>query len=271
LQNGTTIGCALKQINFFKKYLFRRDFFWKVREKMHWFIRNNSRNAFKDQMILLKNLESGIILDVGAHVGDTTALYQKYFSGSIIFCFEPFPESCDYLKKRFINDSNIDIIETALGSKDETKSLFVSNFSNQNSLQRPNERAWGFADKKSVNVETTTLDQFCYENDIKHIDILKLDVQGSELDVLMGSKIILEKGNISLIYVEWQVVPLYENHHKYYKIAEFLAGFEYEFFNLYNINEARSGQIRWADAIYTSKKLREGMVSEYGAGAGSGW
>ena len=87
----------------------------------------------------------------------------------------------------------------------------------------------------------------------------------------MGSKTILEKGNISLIYVEWQVVPLYENHHKYYKIAEFLAGFEYEFYNLYNINEARSGQIRWADAIYTSKKLREEMVSEYGTGAGSGW
>ena len=187
------------------------------------------------------------------------------------FCFEPFSESCDYLKKRFINDSNINIVETALGSKDETKPLYVSNFSNLNSLHRPNEHAWGFADKKYVDVKTITLDQFCYENDIKHIDILKLDVQGSELDVLMGSKIILEKGNISLIYVEWQVVPLYENHHKYYKIAEFLAGFEYEFFNLYNINEARSGQIRWADAIYTSKKLREGMVSEYGAGAGSGW
>jgi hypothetical protein len=70
---------------------------------------------------------------------------------------------------------------------------------------------------------------------------------------------------------EWQVVPLYENHHKYFKIAEFLADYEYEFFNLYNINESRSGQVRWGDAIYTSKKLREGMVSEYGYGAGSGW
>ena len=257
--------------NIFQRYLFRKDFFWKVKEKIHWFIRNNSRNAFKDQRILLKNLESGIILDVGAHIGDTTELYRKYFSQSKIFCFEPFSESCDYLKKRFTNDSNINIVERALGSKDETKSLYVSNFSNLNSLQRPNERAWGFTDKKSVDVETTTLDQFCHENDIKQIDILKLDVQGSELDVLMGSKTILEKGNISLIYVEWQVVPLYENHHKYYKIAEFLAGFEYELFNLYNINEARSGQIRWADAIYTSKKLREGMISKHGTGAGSGW
>jgi len=261
----------LNQNNYFKKYLFRRDFFWKLKEKIHWFIRNNSRNAFKDQMILLNNLKNGIIFDVGTHVGDTTELYRKYFSVPTIFCFEPFSKSCDYLKKRFINDSNINIVETALGSKNETKSLYVSNFSNLNSLQKPNERAWGFADKKSVDVKTITLDQFCYENDIKHIDILKLDVQGSELDVLMGSKTILGKGNISLVYVEWQVVPLYDNHHKYYKIAEFLAGFEYEFFNLYNINEARSGQIRWGDAIYTSKKLREVMVTEYGAGAGSGW
>jgi FkbM family methyltransferase len=257
--------------NIFQRYLFRKDIFWKIKEKIDWFIRNNSRNAFIDQKRLLNNLESGIILDVGAHVGDTTELYRKYFSQSKIFCFEPFSESCDYLKKRFINDSNIKIVETALGSKDETKTLYVSNYSNLNSLQRPNERAWGFADEKSVDVETITLDQFCLENDIKQIDILKLDVQGSELDVLMGSETLLEKGNISLVYVEWQVVPLYENHHKYYKIAEFLAGFEYEFFNLYNINEARSGQIRWGDAIYTSKKLREGMVFEYGSGAGSGW
>ena len=257
--------------NIFQRYLFRRDFYWKVKEKIDWFIRNNSRNAFINQKRLLNNLVNGVILDFGAHIGDTTELYRKYFSQSKIFCFEPFSESCDYLKKRFINDSNIKIVETALGSKDETKTLYVSNYSNLNSLQRPNERAWGFADEKSVDVETITLDQFYYENDIKQIDILKLDVQGSELDVLMGSETLLEKGNISLVYVEWQVVPLYENHHKYFRIAELLAGYEYEFFNLYNINESRSGQIRWGDAIYTSKKLREGMFSEYGAGAGSGW
>ena len=137
----TTIGCALNQNNIFQRYLFRRDFFWKVREKIHRFIRNNSRNAFLDQKRLLNNIENGVIVDVGAHIGDTTELYRKYFSGSNIFCFEPFSESCDYLKRRFINHSNINIVETALGSKDGTKPLYVSKFSNLNSLQRPNERA----------------------------------------------------------------------------------------------------------------------------------
>ena len=257
--------------NIFQRYLFRKDFFLKVKEKLFWFIRHNSRNAFKDQRILLKNLESGIIFDVGAHIGDTVKLYRNYFPGYKIFYFEPFSESFDYLKSRFINDSNINEVETALGIKDGTKPLYVSNFSNLNSLQEPNKSAWGFANKKSVDVKTITLDQFCYENDIKHIDILKLDIQGSELDVLMGSKIILEKGNISLIYVEWQVVPLYENHHKYFKIAEFLADYGYELFNLYNINESRSGQIRWGDAIYTSKGIRDKMIAQFGEGAGSGW
>ena len=111
----------MKRKNIFQRYLFRRDFFLKVKEKINWFIRNNSRNAFIDQKRLLNNIENGVILDVGADVGDTIELYRKYFFGSKIFCFETFLESCDALKKRFINDSTINIVEIALGSKDETK------------------------------------------------------------------------------------------------------------------------------------------------------
>ncbi len=75
----------MKRKNIFNKYLLRKDFFWKVKEKIFWFIRNNSRNAFKDQRSLLNNKDNGIILDVGAHIGDTVRLYQNYFPGYKIF------------------------------------------------------------------------------------------------------------------------------------------------------------------------------------------
>lgn len=254
-----------------QRYLLRKDFFWKIKEKLLWFIRNNSRDAYKDQRKLLKNVESGIIIDVGAYIGNTVKLYQNYFPRYKIFCFEPFLESYYYLNNRFSNDSNISIFNKAIGCKDETRKLYLSNFPNLNSLHKPKARSWGFNDDKSVVVETITLDDFCSKNNIKHIDILKLDVQGSELDVLKGCKTILEGGQISLIYIEWQVVPLYENHHKYYKIAEFLGNYNYQFFNIYNINEARSGQLRWADAIYTSKRIRDKMIDQFGEGTGSGW
>jgi len=255
----------------FKRYLFRKDFFWKIKEKLLWFIRNNSRDIYKDQRQLIKNIESGIIIDVGAYIGNATKLYKNYFPRHKIYCFEPFSESYDYLKNRFVDDSNINIVNQALDCKVQTRKLYLSNFPNLNSLHKPNERSWGFKDEKSVGVQTITLDDFCSNNNIDHIDILKLDVQGSELDVLKGSKEILERGKISLINIEWQVVPLYKNHHKYYKIAEFLEDYEFEFFNLYNINESRSGQLRWADALYTSKSIRDEMINQFGEGAGSGW
>ena len=86
--------------NIFQRYLFRKDIFWKIKEKIHWFIRNNSRNAFIDQKRLLNNTENGLILDIGSHIGNTVKLYRNYFPGYKIFCFEPFSESCDYLKKK---------------------------------------------------------------------------------------------------------------------------------------------------------------------------
>ena len=257
--------------NIFKKYLFRKDFLWKIKEKLLWLIRNYSRNIYKDQRELLKDIDTGTIIDVGAYIGDTAQLYQNYFSKYKIYCFEPFSESYDYLCKRFIDDSNINIINKALGCNTERRKLYLSSFPNLNSLNKPNERSWGFNDEKSIDVEIITLDDFCLKNNINHIDILKIDVQGAELDVLKGGEEILKEGKISLINIEWQVVPLYEKHHKYYKIAEFLADYDFEFFNLYNINESRSGQVRWGDAIYTSKKLRDVMALDYGTGAGGGW
>ena len=86
----TTTGYALNQNNFLKKYLFRKDFFWKVKERVYRFIRNNSRNAFIDQKRLLNNIENGVILDVGSHVGDTTELYRKYFFDLKLFVLNLF-------------------------------------------------------------------------------------------------------------------------------------------------------------------------------------
>ena len=257
--------------NIFRKYLFRKDLLMKIREKLYQFVRHNSKNAFKDQKRLLNNIEIGVIVDVGAYLGETVQFYRNYFSNSKIYCFEPTQSSSQKLSFRFKHDKNISIIDKALSSKVTKSRLYKSDYPNLNSLRKPNKRAWGFNSKKSNTADTTTLDIFCGENNIDSIDILKIDVQGSELDVLKGSKRMLEKGNISLIYIEWQIVPLYEEHTQYYKIAEFFAEYDYELFNLYNMNEARSGQIRWGDAIYTNKILRNKMISEYGNGPGSGW
>ena len=52
----------------------------------------------------------------------------------------------------------------------------------------------------SLKVKTNTLDNFCKLNKIKKIDLLKIDVEGSELDVLKGGKNILK--NVKIIQLE---------------------------------------------------------------------
>ena len=52
-------------------------------------------------------------------------------------------------------------------------------------------------------IELTTLDEYCKENKIEYIDLLKMDVEGNELNVLEGSKTMLEAGKIRNIQMEF--------------------------------------------------------------------
>ena len=55
---------------------------------------------------------------------------------------------------------------------------------------------------KIIKVKTNNLDNFCKQKKIKNIDILKIDTEGTELDVLNGSKKILKKTKLVCIEVQ---------------------------------------------------------------------
>ena len=261
----------LRLIKILNKFLFRKDIYYKIKERLSYFFRQNFKDPFIDQKHLMCDIDDIIIFDVGSHIGDTIKKYKSVFPESKIFAFEPTETSYEKLLNQFGNDNSINVSLLGLSNKAEKKTFYLSESNNLNSFKKPNERAWGFEKKETTMVETNTLDNICSINNIKHIDILKLDVQGSEIDVLKGSKLFLSAGEISLIYVEWQVVPLYKGHSRYYKIGEYLGQYGYELFNLYNINEAKSGQLRWGDSIFIYKNIRQNLISKFGKGQGSGW
>ena len=55
---------------------------------------------------------------------------------------------------------------------------------------------------KIIEVKTNNLDNFCKINKIKKIDILKIDTEGTELDVLNGSKKMIKKTNVICIEIQ---------------------------------------------------------------------
>ena len=56
--------------------------------------------------------------------------------------------------------------------------------------------------QKEVKVDITTIDSYCQKQNIKSIDILKMDVQGNEINVLKGAKQMLKEKRIKLIFTE---------------------------------------------------------------------
>ena len=112
----------------------------------------------------------------------------------------------------------------------------------------------------SVTVPTTTLDQFCAEHEIKHINVLKLDIQGGELLALRGAQRMLAAGAIDLIYSEVSFSPIYDGQAFFHDLAPLLLGYGYPLYNLFPLTHTRNGIVSWTDAIWISSEMERGLT-----------
>ena len=78
--------------------------------------------------------------------------------------------------------------------------------------------------EEQVTVESKTLDTFCAENNISHIDFIWMDTQGAERDVINGASNMLS--NIDFIYTEYYDEEMYKNCPSLDEIKNLLPNFE---------------------------------------------
>ncbi len=176
-------------------------------------------NLSRDYKFLDKIIRNSYrCLDIGANVGIFT-LKMARLAGNEgkIFSFEPSPFPFKELKeniKRF-RAENVNINHFALVSDPKLKDIVfyipVDEFGiarfGYGSLKQEFANFWieDNCDKKdkfiNCRVKTKTLDNFCEENNIHKIDFIKIDTEGSEMDVVKGGEKIILK-NLPLIQCE---------------------------------------------------------------------
>ena len=78
--------------------------------------------------------------------------------------------------------------------------------------------------EEQVTVESKTLDTFCAENNISHIDFIWMDTQGAERDVINGALNMLP--NIDFIYTEYYDEEMYKNCPSLEEIKNLLPNFK---------------------------------------------
>jgi FkbM family methyltransferase len=149
---------------------------------------------------------------VGANAG--YGLYNTLMNSSIrfdkIYAFEPDPEIYKILKENFKNFLNINTINAGCSDQSGTKTLYVTenrvsssladvNMNNQNEVGG---HSGGKPAFKQVDVNIINLYDFCEQNNIKEIDLLVTDCQGSDYTILKTMEPLLKERKIKNLFCE---------------------------------------------------------------------
>jgi FkbM family methyltransferase len=149
------------------------------------------------------------VFDVGANIGDLTLLFSQLVDDGQVHAFEASAGTFHRLVNRCQVESRPNVIlnHLAVADHEGTVSLQVydDDHSGWNSLaQRPLQN-YGI-DIKPVHVEVVesiTVDRYCADRHVDHIDLLKIDVEGAELQVLRGAEQMLRTKSIRCCIFEF--------------------------------------------------------------------
>ena len=215
------------------------------------------RNVRAEQKFFgLTSLPIETVIDVGANRGQFARRAIKAFPEARIVCFEPVPEAFELLRVWAESVSNpIDIFNVALGSEPESREFFVhSDHTMSSSFLRTTEllvTEFPYTrEKYSVQVDVHILDEYREQivgTGLEGI-VLKLDVEGFELDVIKGAPRTLE--NVVALIVEIHLMELFEGHPTFWDVNAFLSDRNYRFAGSFPPGTSAAGRVIGFDAIF---------------------
>jgi FkbM family methyltransferase len=144
-----------------------------------------------------------VIFDVGANVGGWSREVARIWPDATIYAFEPSRTTfAEYVEAT--TGLNVRPVHAALGDCRDLVTLHA--VPGESALSSLYERDLIVQGLKMTEVETVdqiTLDSYCEDAGIEHIDLLKIDAEGHDLMVLRGAQGLIDSGRIDLIQFEF--------------------------------------------------------------------
>jgi len=130
--------------------------------------------------------KGAVCLDVGANIGGTSLAWYGMENKIIIYAIEPHPETyINLLRNIRLNNASKAIIPLNFAACQHNGSLemFISNKGSM--AMRPGDYQWN---GKNVMLKSKRIDSIVDDEAIQKLDILKIDIEGFELDALEGGR-----------------------------------------------------------------------------------
>ena len=224
---------------------------------IYYFLNKVFMNEVEDEILKYSKKVGKIVFDIGCFRGGFTKNFvkneKKIGIESSFFLFDPNPTAKDYLKP-ILQNKKIKYFNLALDNSNSQKIFYLNNFfepsgSSLNTTIR-DDKKWKntrkffiqilhplkkIKDFSEITVQTQTLDNFCLEQKINNIDVLKIDTEGNEFNVLKGAENLLKQNKINVIYTE-----ISETKKKFLEKEKNII----DFLNSYNFELKKKYQIR---------------------------
>ncbi len=214
-----TIICLAKKL---KLYNLLKKIYKKLLERFISFEIKTIENYIINNLVE-KNY--GAIIDVGAHKGDKTSLFLKFFPKNNYYLFEPFDKYYQIIKSKFNNNNNIKIYKKGVSNYEGSGNFYTSNkkiYAESFSLKKHD-----FLENFE-KIEIINLDKIEFK---EKVNLIKLDVEGKEPEIIEGASklisndqpiLLIETSNITHELIEKNLLNLNYNL------------FIYEYFNIKN-------------------------------------
>jgi FkbM family methyltransferase len=209
----------------------------------------------------------------------------QYFAPNLtIYGFDADADACEEANTELAENEAVTWTERhiplAISKAREERTLYVTHAPMCSSLYSPNEallaRHAGLQELAGldfeVEIETTTLDDFCADENIENIDFLQIDVQGADLDVLQGAVNLLSRSVLG-IQIEVEFSPLYKDQPLFRDVDKYLDKYNFSLFDLLLtkctrsispiFSKYRSGQLLWGEAFYFRDLLDFNRLEEF--------
>jgi len=215
------------------------------------FLRRGVAPAIEHEAVL-GGLDFDFVADVGANRGQFSLVCRHVSPQARIVAFEPLPGPAAIYRALFGNDPRVRLHACALAPQRGEMTMHVSGREDSSSLLPISTlQSENFPGTESVGIACVPvgpLSDFLKVDDLGERNLLKIDVQGFELEVLKSAVSLLPR--FRWIYAECSSVPLYEGQALADEVIQWLKLRQFDLIGRFNPSRGRDGTPLQADLLF---------------------
>jgi FkbM family methyltransferase len=204
---------------------------------------------------ILSGLDCRTVVDIGANRGQFALVARRCLPQARILSFEPLPAAAAKFRAVFAGDDRVTLHETAIGPTPGNATLHVSRRDDSSSLLPITSTQValfpGTAEIATATVRVGPLREFIPAADVRPPALLKLDVQGFELEALRGCEDLLDQ--FAYVYAECSFVELYAGQALADEVIAWLHERGFRLRGVHNMDYDRGGRAIQADFLFAQK------------------